>query len=65
MNNSIDFGRVKRSRKITTNLLSLDHASRCVLYAAAQPFLTDFDREKINQATPLFDALRIAEAMRE
>lgn len=61
--NVIDFERVKRSRKITADLLDLDYAARCILYSAALPFLTDSDRNKINQATPLFDALRIAAAM--
>jgi len=59
----IDFERAKRSRKMTNDLLGLDPASRCVLYSAALPFLTDTDRAKINAQTPLMDALRIAAAM--
>jgi len=59
----IDFERAKRSRKMTSDLLGLEPASRCVLYAAALPFLTDSDRAKINAQTPLMDALRIAAAM--
>jgi len=61
--NVINFERAKRSRKMTSDLLGLDPASRCVLYSAALPFLTDSDRDKINAATPLMDALRIAAAM--
>lgn len=59
----IDLDRARRSRKMTADLLGLDYASRAILYSAALPFLTDSDRNKINQATPLFDALRIAAAM--
>ena len=62
-NKVIDFQRARRSRKMTADLLGLDQASRVVLYAAAQPFLTDSDRDKIHASTNLFNALAIAEAM--
>lgn len=63
MNNVIDFARAKLSRKMTDDLLRLDYASRCILYSAALPFLTDSDRNKINASLPIEDAMRISAAM--
>ncbi len=61
--NVIDFDRARRSRKMTNDLLGLDYASRCILYSAALPFLTDSDRNKVNASLPIDDALRISAAM--